>query len=226
MCGGIRINPNRTTPLNWMLAILLGWGSLVFLPAASGRAADPPGPDRVTAITVKYTAYTWWMATWNKNQVVCSIIVDHDGTAHPRGSLYQLRIQPSITPGKTNRPALELSHSEREGYHLYLVRTESNSRKQVAVTLVLRLPCGYRSTIGFVSGFGTNIRETIARLVLKGQEPLPNEHILRVEGMMDGQLVHLQRGCRLELAATDNQGVSLRFWAWSSYGDSSQVFSV
>src|SRR5271157_3376108 len=71
----------RSTALNWMMVILLTLSSLALLPVTSGQAAalkDPPGPDRVTALRVNYTAYTWWMATWNKNQVVCSIVVDHD----------------------------------------------------------------------------------------------------------------------------------------------------
>src|SRR5258707_14490528 len=72
----------RTAPLNWIIAILLALSGLVFFPATSGRAAPrkgPPGPDRVTTITVNTTLYTWWMATWNKNQVVCAVVVDHEG---------------------------------------------------------------------------------------------------------------------------------------------------
>src|SRR5271157_2938755 len=72
------INRATSTPFRWMLIILLALSNLAFLPVTSKQTA-PPGPDRVTAITVNYTAYTWWMATWNKNQVVCSIVVDHDG---------------------------------------------------------------------------------------------------------------------------------------------------
>jgi hypothetical protein len=62
------INLSRFTSLQWAVAILLVLSSLGLLPATSSRAATsktPPGPDRVTTITVKYTAYTWWMATWN-----------------------------------------------------------------------------------------------------------------------------------------------------------------
>ena len=207
-----------------MLAILLGWGSLAFLPAASGRAADPPGPDRVTAITVKYTAYTWWMATWNKNQVVCSIIVDHDGQP-TLGEVYT-NCDPTVYyTWKNQPPCTGTPHSECEGYYLYLVRTEQ-SQKQVAVTLPPPAVWLSLEDCESVSGSGTNICETIPRLVLKGEEPLPNEHILRVEGMMDGQPFTCSAVCQLQLAATDNQGVSLRFWAWSSYGDSSQVFSA
>ena len=43
-------------------------------PRASTAANPPPGPDRFTVINVDYTAYTWWVANWSKNQVVCSVI--------------------------------------------------------------------------------------------------------------------------------------------------------
>ena len=32
--------------------------------------------------------------------------------------------------------------------------------------------------------------------------------------------------CKLKLAPTDSDGVTLQFWAWSSYGDSSEVFTA
>ena len=108
---------------------------------------------------------------------------------------------------------------------MYLVRTEQ-SQKQVAVTLPP--PSVWVSLEGCesVSGSGTNICETIPRLVLKGEEPLPNEHITKVEGTMDGQSFACDADCKLQLTPTNDQGVNLQFWAWSSYGDSSVVFSA
>ena len=66
---------------NALIAILLAVISVASQPArhTRGDEADPPGPDRVATITVNYTAYEWWMATWNKNWVVCSLVVDHEG---------------------------------------------------------------------------------------------------------------------------------------------------
>ena len=221
------MNPKRTTPLNWMLAILLTLGGLAFLPAASGQAAltkDPPGPDRVSTITVKYTAYTWWMATWNKNQIVCTIVVDHDGQP-TLGEVYT-NCDPTVYyTWKKQPPCVGTSHSDCPGYYLYLVRTEQ-TQKQVAVTLPP--PSVWVSLEGCesVSGSGTSICETIPRLILKGEEPLPNEHILRVEGTMDGQPFTCNAICKLQLAPTENQGVDLQFWAWSSYGDSSEAFTA
>jgi hypothetical protein len=220
---------NRAIPFRWTLIILLTWSSLAFLPSTSNQVTPsqaPPGPDRATTITVKYTAYTWWMATWNKNQVVCSIIIDHDGQP-TLGEVYT-NCDPTIYYAwKNQQPCLGTGtpHSECEGYYVYLVRTEQ-TQKQVAVTLPP--PSVWVSLEGCesVSGSGTNICETIPRLVLKGEEPLPNEHIVKVEGTMDGQSFACAADCKLQLTPTNNQGVNLQFWAWSSYSDSSVVFSA
>ncbi len=178
----------RNTALNWMLAILLTLGGLALLPVTSGQAAalkDPPGPDRVTAITVNYTAYTWWMATWNKNQVVCSVVVDHDGQP-TLGEVYTNCDPGDLLHLESQQPCDQMPRSECEGYYLYLVKTEQ-SQKQV--TVKLPPPSVWLSLEGCesVSRSGTNICEAIPQLVLKGEEPLPNEHILRIEGTMDGQ---------------------------------------
>ena len=118
------------------------------------------------------------------------------------GKFIPTAIQRFITLGKTNSPAIKLPHSECEGYYLYLVKTEQ-TQKQVTVTLPP--PAVWLSLEGCesVSRSGTNICETIPQLVLKGEEPLPNEHILRIEGTMDGQPFTCSAVCKLQLAATD-----------------------
>jgi hypothetical protein len=77
-----------------------------------------------------------------------------------------------------------------------------------------------------VSRAGTNICETVPVLVLKGEEPLPNEHILRIEGTVDGEPFTCEATCKLEMSPTDANGASVEFWAWSSYGDSSRLFKA
>ena len=229
MLLGIASGRDHAIPFRWVLVLWLALSSLMFPPTTVGNAAtmrDPPGPDRVATLSVNYTAYTWWMATWNKNQVVCSMVIDHDGQP-TLGEVY-MKCDPTIYYTWKNQPPCAgtgIPHSECEGYYVYLVRKEQ-TQKQVAVTLPP--PSVWLSLEGCesVSGAGTNICETIPQLVLKGEEPLPNEHILRVEGAMDGQPFTCSADCKLQLAATDDRGVNLQFWAWSSYGDSSEEFSA
>jgi len=214
---------------NRKLAVLLILGGLVLLPVTSGQAAslkEPPGPDRITAITVNSTAYTWWMASWSKNQVVCSIVVDHDGEP-TLGEVY-MNCDPDIYyTWKDQPPCLGTGkpHSECKGYYVYLVKTEQVQKK---VTVNLPPPAVWLSLEGCetVARSGTTICETVPELVLRGEEPLPNEHILRVEGTMDGQSFTCSAFCKLQLAVTGDKGVNLQFWAWSSYGDSSVSFTA
>ncbi len=194
-------------------------------PVYAAAAGDPPGPDRVATINVDYTAYTWWMATWNKDQVVCSLVVDHEGQP-TLGEIYQNCDQDVYDTFKDQPNCNEVGDRRRcEGYYLVLVNT-SQSQRQMTVTLPPAMVWLSLEGCDTVSREGTSICEGDPVLVLQGDEPLPNEHILRIEGTMDNQPFSCDPTCKLKLAPTDPGGVALRFWAWSSYGDSSQVFGA
>ncbi len=217
----------RRLLLNSLIAILLALTSVAGQSTRSTHAAAPlapPGPDRIATITVDYTAYEWWMATWNKNVVVCSLVVDHEGQP-TLGEIYQ-NCDQSVYDTFKSQPSCDTADPRRcEGYYLVLIQT-SPAQKQVTVTLP---PAEVWLTLegcDTVSLAGTNICESTPILVLQGEEPLPNQHILRIEGTMDGQPFTCDATCKLKLAPTDPNGVAMQFWAWSSYGDSSQVFDA
>jgi hypothetical protein len=211
-----------------IIAILLTVGSLVLLPATSSRAAKkntPPGPDRITTITVNTTYYTWWMAAWKKNTVVCSIVVEHEGTP-TAGDVYTSCDQTVYATWIAQTPCVApIKATGCSGYYVYLVDTKQ-STKQVSVKLPPPSVWLSLENCSGVSRSGTNICEAIPNLVLQGEEPLPNEHIVRIEGTMDGAPFTCDPTCKLQLAPTDPKGVNLQFWAWSSYGDSSPVFTA
>ncbi len=213
---------------NVLIAILLTAVSLAGQPAPQSHAAgsaSPPGPDRITTITVNYTAYEWWMATWNKNSVVCSLVVDHEGQP-TLGEIYQ-NCDQGIYATFRDQPPCDILGDTRhcEGYYLVLIGT-SESQRQVTVLLPPALVWLSLEGCDAISRVGTNICENTPILVLQGQEPLPNQHIVGIEGTMDGQPFSCDPTCRIQLAPTDADGVALQFWAWSSYGDSSQEFSA
>lgn len=208
----------------WIFAILLTFSALALLPATLSRAAEPeapPGPDRVAPITVDYTAYTWWIATWKKNQVVCSLVIDHEGQP-TLGEVYSNCDYNTYFGWKRQKPCV---NGVCTGFYLYLVDTQK-SQRQIAVTLP---PASVEMSLedcAAVTRSGTNICESTPVLVLTGQEPLPNQSILRIEGTMDGQSFTCDATCKLRLAPTNANGVRLEFWAWSSYGDTSPVFTA
>lgn len=221
-------HPRRRLLPNILIAILLTVASIAVQPTRPTRAsgaADPPGPDRVATITVNYTAYQWWMATWNKNQVVCSLTVDHEGQPS-LAEIYQNCDQTVYLTFK-DQPSCDLVGDRRkcEGYYLVLIGT-SQAQRQMTVFLPPATVALSLEGCDAVSRAGTNICENTPILVLQGQEPLPNEHITRIEGTMNGQAFSCDATCKMQLAPTSKDGVALRFWAWSSYGDSSQVFTA
>jgi hypothetical protein len=69
--------------------------------------------------------------------------------------------------------------------------------------------------------------EFIPKLVLTGQEPLPEHRITRVEGRLNGQSFSCEgETCVVELEPTGEEGVLVEFWAYSTYGDSSKKFTA
>ena len=211
-----------------LVALAVAFGSQILLPAATARAEEPttpPGPDRISPIMVDFTAYTWWMANWDNDRLECSLTVDHEGMP-TLGEIYVQCGENIYFDYKEQPPCYAGGHNQTcEGYYLYLIDQKISQRQ---ITVKLPPPEVWLSLEGCsaVSRIGTSICETPPILILEGREPLPDQQILRIEGTVDGTPFICDPTCRLELQATDADGASLEFWAWSSYGDSSPVFKA
>ena len=222
------LGPRSAIFANIVAALVLTVGSQLVLPATTAMAEDspaPPGPDRIAPITVDFTAYTWWMANWDDNRVECSLTVDHEGQP-TLGDIFLDCGENIYFDYQEQPPCYGASHrSNCEGYYLLLVDTQLSQHE---ITVGLPAPQVWLSLEGCnsVSRIGTSICEAPPVLVLEGREPLPNEHILSIEGTVDGAAFACEPTCRLEFQVTDTDGASLEFWAWSSYGDSSPPFKA
>jgi hypothetical protein len=72
-----------------------------------------------------------------------------------------------------------------------------------------------------------NLCPTIPKLHLVGNEPLPNEGIIGIHVRMDGYETTCKGGiCDFQLRPTRLTGMTIEFWADSSFGDSSEVFTA
>ncbi|HEY5983487.1 MAG TPA: hypothetical protein VIU38_08435 [Anaerolineales bacterium] len=213
---------------NIVTAVLLAVGSQALAPtprAAAEAPPSPPGPDRVAPITVDYTAYTWWMANYDDNRVECSLTIDHEGFP-TLGEIYVQCGENIYFDYKEQPPCLAGGHNSTcEGYYLYMIDKQT-AQKQITVKLPPAEVWLSLEGCSSVSRQGTSICETPPVLVLEGREPLPNEHILKIEGTIDGTAFTCDPTCRIELQPTDADGVAMEFWAWSSYGDTSPVFTA
>ena len=183
-------------------------------------AGDPPGPDRYTVIIQKYTSYEWWLSSWTGNTVVCIIDIDHDGLP-TGGDIFKACGQDVYDEWIVTKPCQQ--GSTCDGYYLQLFKSFPAQRKVgvkqppalVWVTLDGCVP--YKSTFRC---------DSLPTLVLTGEEPLQGEHITNLAGNIDGKPFSCDAVCQVDLVPTDDNGSTLQFWAYSSYGDSSEVFQA
>lgn len=210
------------------LCMLIAISNAAFTPFPSPASAStpPPGPDRYTVITVDYTVYEWHMLTWKGKNFACAVIVDHDGMPLPwevyrdcGETFYEKWIaQPLCNIHDINNCV---------GYYALLMDTRQKE-KQIAIQLPAASAWISLEDCEPVFSTGTNFCETKPTLVIRGLEPLPNESIIRIEGTYDGQPFYCEDTdtCKFRIPETGDDGVTVEFWSYSSYGDSSPVYEA
>ncbi len=191
------------------------------------RASEtPPGPDRFAVLEVEYTAYEWWLAGWKDNRVACAIVVDHTGW--PSASEIYDACEPDVYETWQATPPCPAAESggdvtSCEGYYLHLVRSFPATRK---VGVALPPAVVWVSLLNCESYRQTHLCAGTPTIVLTGEEPLPNESITSIAGTLDGKPFTCSSPCWLNIEETSENGVTVTFWAYSTYGDSSEVFSA
>jgi hypothetical protein len=209
----------------WLLLFLL-LSSLLGSAFARAASNPPPGPDRYSVIAVEYTAFDWWMAAWKNKEIVCELVVDHGGLPTP-AEVYRdcgeiiyktWMTQPSCNINQTH---------ECKGYYVFAGKSWQ-AEKEIAMQLAPATAWISIEGCEPVQSASTNICETEPTLVITGQEPLPNEKIIRVEGTYNGKsfLCEGTEVCKFQIPETDEDGAQVEFWAFSSYGDSSLMFEA
>lgn len=177
--------------------------------------------SRTTTVIIPYTAYTWWLIAWETNQVLCEITIDHEGlptvseVAEACGSEF-------AEAWFTTPPCTDLSKCQ--GLYLHHIRTYPDER-QVEVTLPSARVWIELEGCTLVSP--QNLCPDLPVLVLRGEEPLAGERITAIQGSVDGQPFRCESDiCKLPLYVTPLYGSQMEFWAESSYGDTSQVYTA
>jgi len=184
----------------------------------------PSGPDRYTSIIVDYTKYTWWMARFDDRSLACEIVTDHEGL--PTVNEVYTECGKSIADEWFDQElCTENKTKDCEGYYFYLV-SAIPSQRVVAVELPEAKAWVNLEDCSPLTTISTTLCEFMPLLVITGEEPLPNEEIIGIGGRIDGQPFTCDDPCHIRLAPTDEDGVIVEFWAYSSYGDSSQTFSA
>lgn len=186
----------------------------------------PPGPDRYTVIAVEYIAYEWYLITWKNNDIVCTVDTDHDKPPLPE-EIYRDCGEKIYTKWLTQPPCNSNDIKNCDGYYAFLING-TKKEKEIAMQLAPASAWIALDDCEPVLSKSTNICETKPVLVISGMEPLPNETIIRIEGTYDGEPFSCADTdtCKFHIPETDEDGVAVEFWSYSSYGDSSSVYSA
>jgi hypothetical protein len=197
---------------------------VVFLVAAlwsPERIAVAQTSARVTTLKVPYIEYEWWLMSWSGNQFLCRVLVDHDGL--PTLDEVASVCSPEIANAWAATPAC-INTIGCKGAYIHLIGSQAKDRE---VVIELPQPEIWVSLEGCTPQPPENRCPEIPTLVLTGIEPLPNERITAIQGALDGEPFYcLSDVCKIPLRSTPILGSSLEFWAESSYGDVSQVFTA
>jgi hypothetical protein len=211
--------------LGLALVILMFGGARGAVYASALRSDDDPiGPDRFTTIQVQAGIYEWWMTAWADNHVHCVVIVEHEGVPKHNEvfnrcgkELYDRWVKES--------QACDLDEYWLcKGFYWQLVREETVGREVIVPLPAAQVWVSLEDCDEDESGWCTS---EFPRLVLIGEEPLPDESITRIQGLV-GRDAFTCEGARCDflLNATPVEGIKIVFWASSTYGDTSPTFEA
>jgi hypothetical protein len=209
------------------LSLLLVFAGSAFTSLPKTAAAppqDPPGPDRFSVTVVDYTKYFWWLIHWNESEVECEVTTDHEGLPTP-GDIFVDCGEEIYKKWIKQKPCNEIDVTLCNGFYLFLADSKP-AQKEVSTKLPPPIVQVTLENCDPVYTSSTSICESEPVLVLTGIEPLPGYQITSIEGLYEGQPFTCDAICRLQLPVTDEDGYVIQFWANSSYGDTSEMFSA
>jgi hypothetical protein len=203
---------------------------IILIKTGSVRAADnqPADAGRKATIVVTYTRYEWWLLQWSDSNLVCQVFVDHEGWPTAQdiltdcgGTIYTewLATQPCQPTESGLPPPVGCV-----GLYLYFIGSSPAEK-----TIEVDLPPSeiYINLSGCSPVPPENLCQTIPSLHFEGIEPLPNEQITAIHvKVAAAETICEGNTCDIQLKPTVLTGATVEFWADSSFGDSSQVFSA
>jgi hypothetical protein len=183
---------------------------------------------RQSKIIVTYTRYEWWLLEWATNNLVCQVYIDHEGwpTASDvltdcGGKVFRQWI---ITTPCNEADQGGSAPTYCTGLYLYFIGS-APAEKEIKIDLPPAQV--YLSLAGCTPSIPENLCPQIPQLYFEGEEPLPNEQITAIHVRIQGVETSCPGNtCQVQLKPTGLGGTTVEFWADSSFGDSSQVFTA
>ena len=206
-----------------LLANLLSEVGSPVAPAFADAPSPTPPSSRHMTVPVSFTWYDWWMARWENNEVLCRILIEHEG----RPYLSEIRQACEPTPYNEFAATKACDPSAPggcRGMYLHFVRSFPGNRN---IEIYLPQPKVWVSLADCNPAPTVNRCTNLPSLLLTGDEQLPNELVIRIQGIYDGEPFSCAgSSCQFPLRPTGSQGVSLEFWGDSSFGDSSEHYKA
>jgi hypothetical protein len=213
---------NRLITVSLLLAS--AGSAFTFPQKAAAQQQTPSGPDRFSVTVVDYTKYFWWLIHWGESDVECEITTDHEGLPTP-GDIFVDCGEELYNKWIKQKPCNEIDVALCKGFYLFLADSKP-AQKEVSTKLPPPIVQVTLENCDPVYTSSTSICESEPVLVLTGIEPLPGYQITSIEGLYEGQPFTCDAVCRLQIPMTDDDGYVIQFWANSSYGDTSEMFSA
>jgi hypothetical protein len=202
-----------------VLLLSMRWG------VSNAVAETPP---RQTTITVSFTEYEWWLISWEDNSILCQLFLDHEGlpVADDVETLCSEEVYAiwETTPSCNTITSEEVNTSKCAGVYMHMLSYKPQQKE-----IIIDLPSlnAYLTLEGCDPNPPENFCPTIPNLLITGEEPLPNENIVAIEGVYDGMSFSCPSSvCAIPLQSTPMEGAMVEFWGVSSFGDSSEHFTA
>ncbi|MDR3578013.1 MAG: hypothetical protein P4L50_29460 [Anaerolineaceae bacterium] len=211
-----------------IILVLLFFLGKQAVPARADDTVPTPTPttaalSRQANLYIDYTVYEWWLLSWQNNQSQCQIYIQHPGLPTPN-EIYTFCGQSLYDQWAATKSCLSKDLSQCSGMYLHAVAKTPAKRKMV---VDLPMPEVWVSLTDCNPVPPDNRCSSMPSLILSGEEPLPNEAVIRLQGTMGGQSFSCPGDqCVIPLQPTGMQGLPISFWADSSYGDESDHFTA
>jgi hypothetical protein len=191
--------------------------------ASPTRQPTPTGPDRYTTMLVNFTQYEWWLVGREDNEINCAFWADHAGLPTDNDIISACGTSMYNVWKFKSPPCDKTDITSCKGFYLLPTR-KRQAKKEVPVKLPApEVFASIENCEPDLDGWCT----TQPSLILTGSEPLPNESIIGIHGLA-GTDPFTCKGdrCEFKLNETKPEGVRLTFWAYSTYGDSTEMYDA
>ncbi|MBW8012945.1 MAG: hypothetical protein FVQ83_17140 [Chloroflexi bacterium] len=169
---------------------------------------------RTSQFLVDADSFYWMLLTWDDNELVCQVYVDHEGLPTPTEIYYACGEDTFDDWQETT--ACSANPSSCQGLYLHFVGRET---RQVMTYADVPNATVSAEVLNCTVGDWCPNR---AEMRFTAFEPLPNHVILEVRIRIgDEEFVCHQLSCKVLMPITDEQGLMVEYWAASSLGDES-----